>query len=406
MEAAHVRWFHTMNWLDLSLFTVVLVLALPVMVFFVQVMAAAFLRLPSSATAAGERCRIAVLVPAHDEALLISVTLARITVQLLPGDRLLVVADNCSDDTAALAQAAGAEVLERFDPLRRGKGYALDHGVQHLSCEPPDVVVIVDADCEVASGALDAVTRCCAHSGRPVQSAYLMQRDDDNTAVSPIAWFAWRVRNLVRPLGMHHLDLPCQLMGSGMAIPWRLLQRLPLASGQLAEDMKMGFDLARLGAPPLFCPQALVTSRFAATRTGSSSQRTRWEHGHLRLLFTEVPKMLFESARGTGAGLVPMALDACVPPQALLLLLLLAAGLLTSLCAALGTSAWPAALLLLLVCVFAATVLLAWARFARENLQLLQMSGFLGYSLAKIPVYLRFVFRRQVEWVRSKRDAE
>lgn len=395
-----------MNWFDISLLAVVLPLALPVIVLFVQVTAAALVRLPSSAIAVGERPRMAVLVPAHDEALLISATLARITVQLLPGDRLLVIADNCSDETAALANAAGAEVLERFDASRRGKGYALDHGVRHLAGKPPDIVVIVDADCDVASGALDAVMRCCAHTGRPVQSVYLMQRDDDSAAVSPIAWFAWRVRNLVRPLGMHYLGLPCHLMGSGMAIPWRLLQRLPLASGQLAEDMKMGFDLARLGAPPLFCPQALVTSRFAATRTGSSSQRTRWEHGHLRLLFTEVPKMLFESVFGTGAGLVPMALDACVPPLALLLLLLLAAGLLTVLGAALGASAGPAALLLLLICLFAATVLLAWARFARESLQLLQMSGFLGYALAKIPLYLRFVFRRQVEWVRSKRDAE
>jgi poly-beta-1,6-N-acetyl-D-glucosamine synthase len=56
--------------------------------------------------------RVTVLVPAHDEGDRITDTLAGLRRQTLPPDRVLVVADNCSDDTAALARAAGAEVLE------------------------------------------------------------------------------------------------------------------------------------------------------------------------------------------------------------------------------------------------------------------------------------------------------
>lgn len=63
-----------------------------------------------------------------------------------------MVADNCTDDTARLASAAGAEVIERHDALLRGKGYALDFGVRHLAQQPPDVVIVVDADCQVAEG--------------------------------------------------------------------------------------------------------------------------------------------------------------------------------------------------------------------------------------------------------------
>ena len=79
--------------------------------------------------------------------------------QLEPGDRLLVVADNCTDHTAAVARAAGAEVLERRDAERRGKGYALAAGVDTLRAGPPDVVVIVDADCRPAAGAIDRLVR-------------------------------------------------------------------------------------------------------------------------------------------------------------------------------------------------------------------------------------------------------
>src|SRR5438105_1471528 len=78
--------------------------------------------------AAACRPRCAVLVPAHDEEAGVGRTLEAVRAQLAPGDRVLVVADNCADRTAAVAAAAGADVAERRDPARRGKGYALDFG--------------------------------------------------------------------------------------------------------------------------------------------------------------------------------------------------------------------------------------------------------------------------------------
>ena len=95
------------------------------------------------------RSRLAVLVPAHDEGAVLLQTIADIQMQLRPGDRLLVVADNCADDTAGIARAAGAEVVERHDPDKRGKGYALDFGIRHLALDPPEVVIIIDADCRL-----------------------------------------------------------------------------------------------------------------------------------------------------------------------------------------------------------------------------------------------------------------
>src|SRR5205085_6347229 len=92
----------------------------------------------AAAPGASRRPRVAVLMPAHNEAAGIAASLATVTPQLVAGDRLLVVADNCVDDTAAVAAAAGAEVVQRRDTTRRGKGYALGFGLRHLAPDPPE----------------------------------------------------------------------------------------------------------------------------------------------------------------------------------------------------------------------------------------------------------------------------
>ena len=84
-----------LGWLFSALLILIL---LPVLVLFVQVLMAC-LPARSRASAQGSRPRVAVLVPAHNESSLIVATLDSIRPQLLEGDRLLVVADNCSDDT-------------------------------------------------------------------------------------------------------------------------------------------------------------------------------------------------------------------------------------------------------------------------------------------------------------------
>ena len=168
----------------------------------------------------GDHPRVAVLVPAHDEALIISRTLRTIVPEMARGDRLVVVADNCTDETAALAAAEGAEVLVRGDLLRRGKGYALDFGIRHLASDAPEIVLIVDADCRVRQEGIDRLSRLSQRTGRPVQALYLMQAAEGASLKMRLAGFAWVIKNQVRPLGLHRLGLPCQLMGSGMASPW------------------------------------------------------------------------------------------------------------------------------------------------------------------------------------------
>ena len=319
-----------MSLLGLSLALVAVPLCLLVCVFIAQVLAQVFWPVSTALPYAGaDRPRLAVLVPAHNEASVIEATLGALQQQLRQGDRLLVVADNCDDATAELARLQGAEVSERFDLSHRGKGFALAHGMASLQSDPPAMVVIVDADCQLAAGALDALIDSVATLGRPAQALYLMLSPTGAGLSRRLAEFAWRVRNWVRPGGWYRWGMPCQLMGTGMAFEWGMLQSAQLANDSIVEDMKLGLDLAVAGCAPVFCAAAKVTSQFPETDTGTASQRTRWEHGHLEMILREVPRLLVRALRHRDLSLLGMALDLAVPPLALL-----AGALLVACCAA------------------------------------------------------------------------
>ncbi|HEX4855207.1 MAG TPA: glycosyltransferase family 2 protein [Limnobacter sp.] len=351
---------------------------------------------------------VAILIPAHNESIHLVPTLQSIQAQACPRLRILVVADNCTDDTARIARTHGAEVIERINPRLRGKGYALDFGVRHLAGHPPDVVIILDADCLLEQGTLHCLASATVATGRPVQALYLMGNPDKTAAgvKARIAEFAWRVKNHARPLGLHLLGLPCQLTGSGMAFPWHVLQGVPLATGEIVEDMKLGVMLAERGYAPVFCEQALVVSSFPTNAEAVKSQRTRWEHGHLAMIFREgLPKLAHGLLRRDRA-LFFLALDLCIPPLALLVMLSALWAVLASLYAVFSGDLRLPALAGTGFMLLAISVSLAWHSFGRDVISAQELLKAPVYILSKLSLYAGFLVRRQVDWVRSRRDDE
>jgi cellulose synthase/poly-beta-1,6-N-acetylglucosamine synthase-like glycosyltransferase len=394
-----------MNFLEPLFLLLTALLAWPVAIFVLQIL---FSLLPykNKAITISRRPAIVVLIPAHNESIGLAPTIQAVKSQLVLGDQVIVVADNCSDDTAKIAADFGAVVLERFDALKRGKGYALDFGVRYIEKQlsQPDVLIVIDADCLLGDGALGRLAFETGRQGRPVQALSLMRAQAGAGLKTRIAEFAWIVKNLARPLGYKRMGLPCQLMGTGMSFPWQLIQQSEIASGHIVEDLKLGLDFARMKLSPQFCPEALITSVFPLNNEGVKSQRTRWEHGHLGMLVKDGPRLILQSIKSMNLGMLALALDMCVPPLALLTLLVFALSIL----AIAGMSytheymPWSAALLLLGV--LGVSVLLAWLKFGRRILSLASLAYAPIYAITKIPVYLNFIVKRQVEWVRSRRD--
>ncbi|RYF47234.1 MAG: glycosyltransferase, partial [Comamonadaceae bacterium] len=176
-----------------------------------------------------EAARYVVLMPAHDEADIIEAAVKQTLLSIGGQGRLLVIADNCVDATATLARAAGAQVVERHHASERGKGFALAYGVAQLADDPPDVVVILDADCKAEAGAIDLLVAQAQSRLRPIQGRYDMLPPHGAGLKQRMAAFAWDFRSRIRAEGFRRVGLPCQLMGSGMAFPWSLMQRVSLA---------------------------------------------------------------------------------------------------------------------------------------------------------------------------------
>ncbi|HEX4131708.1 MAG TPA: glycosyltransferase family 2 protein [Pirellulales bacterium] len=346
-------------------------------------------------------CRVDVLIPAHNEQAVLGETLAALAEQLAPGDRVWVIADNCDDDTAAIARRARVNALERRDAVRRGKGYALDYAVRLLESDPGDVVVILDADCELSPGSLRQMARMAHHSRHPVQAGYTMAAaaSRPRDAVSQLAVL---VKNIVRPLGLSRLGLPCLLTGSGMAFPWPVIRDASLASGNIVEDMKLSIDMLLAGTPPRFCPEAGVSAMLPGERRAVTSQRTRWEHGHLQTILSQTPRLLRAAMRGRRPSLLASALDLAIPPLSLLVIAWCAAAMMALVCGLLGAGWLPMAISAVSGSMLAAVVVAVNAKFGAGGSWRALLAVPL-YVAGKVPIYLGFLWRRQTAWVRTAR---
>ena len=389
---------------NLLLFALAAILLIPILVLFIECSAALLPLRPIAADRA--RPRLTVLIPAHNEALGIRSTLATVQPQLTRQDQLIVIADNCTDDTAAIARDCGATVVERQSTDQRGKGYALDYGLRSIEANPPEVVVTIDADCWVHDGAIDRLARQAAATHRPAQALYLMEQPPQPGPRDSVSGLAFLVKNLVRPAGLTQFNLPCPLTGTGMAFPWSVIRTATLASGNIVEDMQLGIDLAIAGYAPLFCPSARVTGRLPQQAQAARSQRTRWEHGHLQTLVTQVPRLLGAAIAQTRLDLLAIGLDLSIPPLSLLVMLWIA-GLGVTLVAAVCGAAWLPAIGLAaagLLILFA--IVSGWAKYGRATIPGKALLAVPFYMLWKIPLYLAALVRPQTQWVRTEREAD
>jgi cellulose synthase/poly-beta-1,6-N-acetylglucosamine synthase-like glycosyltransferase len=349
------------------------------------------------------RPRMAILMPAHDEEAGIRMTVTALRAELAPGDRLLVIADNCTDRTAERAREAGAEVAERTDPERRGKGFALSFGANILREDPPEVVLVMDADCRVEQGTLAELAKLAHRSGRPVQAVYLMH-PPEREGLSSVSAFAFLVRNLVRPSGLKRLGMPCQLTGTGMAFPWELYRDAPATESFLVEDLLMGHELALRGRAPILCDDVQVGSDFPTGEAASLKQRRRWEHGELSILLGTAPRLLAKGLLRGEPGLVALALDAAVPPLAFLVLLQGATTAAGVTLAMVGGSSVPLVLSLGGAALLGVGLSAAWVAHGRDVLPLSDLAKIPRYVLWKLPLYATFLKKgAHSEWERTER---
>ncbi|MEZ4272494.1 MAG: glycosyltransferase family 2 protein [Myxococcota bacterium] len=204
--------------------------------------------------------RFAVVIPAHNEENDIQKTVHSLLAVDYPEALrdVVVVADNCTDQTAARAKQAGARVLERSDAGKRGKGYALEYAFEILLKESTcDAVVVVDADTLVSSNLLRAYAHRLLAGEHAVQAEYGVS--------NPMA--SWRTRLMTIALAMFHqtrslarerLGVSVGLRGNGMCFSTDLLRQIPHRSYGLVEDVEYGIAMGKAGYRVCYAYEAEV----------------------------------------------------------------------------------------------------------------------------------------------------
>lgn len=348
--------------------------------------------------------RVVVLMPAHDEAQVIENNVRLALAGMPAGGSLLVIADNCTDATADIARHAGAAVCERTDPDRRGKGYALAHGIAQLAADPPDCVIVLDADARPVGDALDRLAATAVALQRPVQATFLIEPDTASGPITRVSNFAHMLKNRVRQSGVARVSGSCFLCGSGMAFPWSIISGVNLANGEIVEDLVLGVKLVLNRTYPLFLPDSLVVSPTAPGDAEAVGQRRRWEHGFLVAAARFAPVLLREAIRSRRIEPLWMALHLLVPPFVMLLMTALALCSVVAVLAWVGFAPiWLAVGLLAMVGVAGLLIVAAWWRHGRPYLQARDVLALPRYLLAKAGIWSRLVAAREAAWERTGR---
>lgn len=346
-----------------------------------------------------------IVVPAHDEAAVLPRTLPLLADAARGHARVLVVADNCTDLTAGIARDLGAEVIERFDNERRGKGFALDFAKQHLKAGAPEVVLIVDADCAIDAESISRLIEACASTGRPCQATNLQRPSPNASPAVQLSTFAFYIKNVVRLRGLERLSGRAHLLGTGMAIPWKALAEVELATSSIVEDLKLGQELAERGYPPTLVEGANVWSS-AESEQNTLSQRRRWEGGFLVNALRVGPTLFRSSLRRGELGGVLAALNLMTPPFALLLSLdFLALAAATAVTWASSAEAWPIVTLAGSIALACVGLVLAWLTGGSRFVTLGSLIRAPFYLAWKLPMYLSFARHgAPKDWQRTGRN--
>lgn len=270
----------------------------------------------------GQR-RVVIVVPAHNESMALLRTLRSLRREVLtdPLARIVVIADNCSDDTADVALAAGVDVLERQDPARRGKGYALRFAFDAIT--EADWFIVIDADSEVEPGFLRAMRAAMTPDADALQCRYGVRDalSSPRLALAEVAFGAW---NVLRPRGREGLGLSVGILGNGFALSRRTLQAVPYTAASIVEDVEYHHLLVAAGLRVRWVDPAQVRGEMPLDREAAGQQRARWEGGRLRLLTQRLPGLLAQAAAGRWRLLDPV-LDLLLWPLTWLVSLLLVA---------------------------------------------------------------------------------
>lgn len=266
------------------------------------------------------KTRFVIAIPAHDEAQVIEATVRRLYAMNYPVPLFSVhiVADHCSDDTAALARQAGAQVHERDEGPRTGKGAALSWLFQRILGHRCDAVVVFDSDTHVDPNFLSVMDARLAHGAQVIQGQHVI-RNPDRGWFPALTWAMFLVDNRFQNLGRSNLGWSAKHMGDSICFRADVLRQIGWGEG-LTEDYQLRQRLLLEGIKIVYEPTAIGRGEAPSTWTQARMQRARWLRGTRDASHQFARRLLMEGIKGRDLALLDGALQAYLPSYSTLTL--------------------------------------------------------------------------------------
>ncbi len=253
---------------------------------------------PEKYKKAGKKHRFAIIICAHNEGEVIGATVRNLMLQRYPRDKfdVFVVADNCSDDTAAKAAAAGAVVLERNEPdsKKRGAAYALQYGIEKILTDYPEVEAFIrfDADNFPLPSYIDKMNDAF-DSGAELARGYNHATNLTQNVVSGVSGL-WYIRDCrFNCHARSALRIGEMLVGGGMMFSASVIRETGgWTAMSFSEDAEFTCNQLLKKRKAHYVSEAVVYEDQPATVGQLFKRNMRMGRGLLRLFFTHGVKCL------------------------------------------------------------------------------------------------------------------
>ena len=233
--------------------------------------------------------KIAILIAARNEEKVIGNLLSSIKNQDYDKNYLnvVVIADNCTDNTAKIAKEAGATVFERFNKKEIGKGYALDYAISNLresnAWQELDGIIVLDADNVLTPNYVTEMNKTRS-DGYEAFTSYRNSKNYGDNWISA-GYGLWYIRE---SKFLHYarmlLHSSCAISGTGFFVSRALLDKF---NGWkfylLTEDIEFSIFSIINGGKIGCCIDAELFDEQPITFKQSYKQRLRWSKGFFQV---------------------------------------------------------------------------------------------------------------------------
>ncbi|MBR2826360.1 MAG: glycosyltransferase family 2 protein [Erysipelotrichaceae bacterium] len=245
--------------------------------------------------------RYGILICARNEENVIGSLLQSINRQKYPKDkyRVFVMADNCTDNTAAIARNHGTTVYERFNNVKVGKGYALEELLKHIDEDHPDeceAFMVFDAD-NILKDDYILQMNISYCKGNKIVAGYINTKNYDSNWISAGYSLFLLKKNRFLNNARHLLKTNCAINGTGFLFDKNVVKDWPYHT--LTEDIEFSVDQACRNNRIAYCGRAVLYDEQPVSFSQSFNQRIRWAKGYLQVMKKYSLKLIRGMANGS-----------------------------------------------------------------------------------------------------------